>query len=289
MLDVLHDDRFIDKAPATVFAQLLDEGIYLCSPRTMYRILHENKEVRERRDQLRHPEYKKPELLAEGPNQVWSWDITKLRGPEKWKHYYLYVVMDIYSRYVVGWMIATRGNAELATMLIEETCMREHVDENELIIHSDRGPEMTSKVVAQLLADLGVTKSHSRPHTSNDNPYSEAQFKTLKYHSTFPKQFGSIEDARSYCREFFNWYNEEHVHSSIGLMTPAAVHSGAAVVLREKRQRVLAHAYSEHPERFENGCPDAPVLPKCAWINPPKATRDAFVAATGAGAVVLNV
>lgn len=240
----------------------------------MYRILRENGEVRERRNQLRHPQYKKPELLATGPNQVWSWDITKLKGPEKWNNYYLYVILDIFSRYVVGWMIARRENGELAELLISETCSRQGIDESQLFIHSDRGSPMTSKAVALLLSDLGVTKSLSRPHVSNDNPFSESHFKTLKYRPTFPKRFGGIEDARAFCQIFFNWYNTEHYHSGLALMTPATVHHGAAAACNRRRQAVLSGAFEKHPERFFNGRPKVLRLPKEVWINPPPKTAD---------------
>ena len=270
VLDVLHEERFVDKAPAAVYAALLDEGRYLCSISTMYRILRANKEVRERRDQLRHPEYKKPELLATAPNQVWSWDISKLLGPVKWTYYYLYVIIDIYSRYVVGWMVASRETGSLAENLIDETCTRQRIDRNQLIIHSDRGSPMTSKTVAQLLAELGVTKSLSRPHVSNDNPYSESHFKTLKYRPGFPKRFGCIEDAKSFCKDFITWYNEDHYHSGIALMTPDMMHYGKAVACNAERQNVLTSAYIEHPERFVRGQPKTIALPEAAWINPPK-------------------
>ena len=220
VLDLLHSSRFVDKAPATVYATLLDDGIYHCSIRTMYRILHANGEVRERRDQLRHPNYKKPELLATAPNQVWSWDITKLLGPAKWTYYHLYSILDIYSRYTVGWMVASCESRDLASRLIRETIEKEGAEPDQLTIHSDRGASMKSHTVAQLLATLGVTKSHSRPHVSNDNPFSESQFKTLKYRPEFPDRFGSQEDARSFCAGFFEWYNHEHYHSGIGLLIP---------------------------------------------------------------------
>ena len=218
VLDHLHAERFRDKAPAEVFATLLDEGIFLCSVSTMYRILDENGEVRERRDQLRHPEYKKPELLATAPNQVWSWDITKLLGPAKWTYFYLYVILDIFSRYVVGWMVADGESAQLAKRLIAETCDKQLIVPGQLNLHADRGTSMTSKPVAFLLADLGVTKTHSRPHVSDDNPYSESQFKTLKYRPEFPERFGSIQDARAFGQQFFPWYNGEHHHSGIAML-----------------------------------------------------------------------
>jgi len=269
VLEVLHDPEFVDLAPAAVFAKLLDQGEYLCSERTMYRILAENGEVRERRDQLRHPVYEKPELLALGPNELWSWDITKLRGPVKWTYYYLYVILDVFSRYVVGWMVAYREWAILAKRLIGESCRRQGIDPNQLTIHADRGSSMKSKTVALLLSDLGVTKSHSRPHVSNDNPYSEAQFRTLKYRPEFPRRFGSLEDARLFCGEFFRWYNMEHYHSGLGLMTPHDVHYGVAEERHASRQEVLARAYARHPERFVRGMPRPAELPKEVWINKP--------------------
>lgn len=272
VLNVLHDPRFADKAPAEVYATLLDEGTYLCSVRTIYRILESHREVRERRDQLRHPAYRKPELLATRPNQVWSWDITKLMGPVKWSYFYLYVIIDIYSRYVVGWMVATRESAELAKRLIHETKDKQGVEPEQLIIHADRGSSMSSKAVALLLADLGVTKTHSRPHTSNDNPYSEAQFKTLKYRPDFPERFGSIEDARAFCQRFFGWYNCEHHHTGIGLLTPETLHYGRAEEVTEARRQVLQAAYAAHPERFVRKPPEPPAIPTAAWINKPPHT-----------------
>jgi len=276
VLKVLHSSRFMDQAPAEVFATLLDEGRYLCSVRTMYRILSEEKEIRERRNQLRHPNYKKPELLATAPNQVWSWDITKLLGPAKWTYFYLYVIMDIFSRYVVGWMLASRENADLANRLIRETIHKQSIDFDQLTIHSDRGPAMKSHAVAQLLATLGVTKSHSRPHVSNDNPFSESQFKTLKYRPDFPDRFGSQEDGHRFCQDFFHWYNHEHYHWGIGLLTPAAVHYGQAQQILATRQIVLDAAYQTHPERFVNKRPSPLPLPDKVWINPPPhdPTRD---------------
>jgi putative transposase len=269
ILDLLHSDRFIDKAPAEVYATMLDEGKYLCSERTMYRILAEHGEIRERRNQLRHPVYEKPELLATAPNQVWSWDITKLKGPAKWTYFYLYVILDIFSRYVVGWMIAHRESATLAKRLIADACEKQGITDGQLTVHADRGSSMTSKLVAQLLADLGVTKTHSRPHVSNDNPYSESQFKTMKYRPGFPARFGCIQDARGFCRSFFDWYNREHRHGGIGLMTPEAVHHGRAVAIRSRRQLVLEEAYLANPERFVRGRPTPPSLPQAAWINRP--------------------
>lgn len=269
VLSVLHEDRFVDKAPAQVYARLLDEEKYLCSIRTMYRILEAEGEVRERRDQLRHPQYVKPELVATGPNQIWTWDITKLLGPVKWTYYYLYVILDLFSRYAVGWMLANRESAALAKELIWESCRRQGIGEDQLTLHSDRGPSMKSKTVALLLADLGVTKSHSRPHVSDDNPYSEAHFKTLKYRPEFPERFGSMPHGRSICRTFFPWYNYEFYHSGLGLLTPAMVHYGQATAVLRKRHEVLDSAYARHPERFVRHPPRPLQLPPEVWINNP--------------------
>jgi putative transposase len=269
VLGVLHHERFIDQAPASIYATLLDEGRYLCSVPTMYRVLHAEDEVRERRRQATHPARVKPELVATGPNLIWSWDITKLLGPEKWTYFHLYVIIDIYSRYVPGWLLARRETAELAERLLAETIHKQHVVADQLTIHADRGTSMASKPVALLLADLGVTKSHSRPHCSNDNPYSEAQFKTLKYRPEFPGRFGSIEDGRAFCRRFFQWYNHEHRHSGIGFHTPADVHFGHAGLAQLERTRVLHAAYAAHPERFVRQAPVPPPLPGLAWINKP--------------------
>lgn len=268
--DLLNSERFQDAAPRQVWATLLDEGEYLCSWRTMYRILEEYGEVRERRNQLQHPAYKKPELLATKPNELWSWDITKLKGPAKWTYYYLYVIMDVFSRYAVGWMVAERESAALARELILAACQRQGVDRDQLVLHSDRGPSMSSKSVAMLLAELGVTKTHSRPHVSNDNPYSEAQFKTMKYRPDYPKDFGSVQDARGWAREFFQWYHHEHYHSGLGLMTPALVHYGVADEAQARRKQVLEAAYATNPERFVRGTPSPPELPEAVWINKPK-------------------
>jgi putative transposase len=269
VLQYLHAERFRDQAPAEVFATLLDEGVYLCSLRSMYRILAASGENRERRDQLRHPQYKKPELLATAPNQVWSWDITKLLGPAKWTYFYLYVILDIFSRYVVGWMIANGESAQLAQRLIADTCHKQGIVPGHLTIHADRGTAMTSKPVAYLLADLGVTKTHSRPHVSDDNPYSESQFKTLKYRPEFPDRFGSLQDARAFCQPFFRWYNDEHHHSGIALLTPNMLHSGRAQVVLQQRQEVLNQAYARNPERFVRACPKPQPPPTAAWINSP--------------------
>jgi putative transposase len=273
--ETLYRDQFMDKSPYQVYASLLDDGQYLCSVRTMYRILGEDKTAVERRNQLKHPNYQKPELLATGPNQVWSWDITKLKGPAKWTYYYLYVILDIFSRYVVGWMLAHREQAELARKLIRETVTNQGVCEDELIIHSDRGPSMASHSVAQLLISLGVTKSQSRPHVSNDNPFSESQFKTMKYRPEFPDRFGCYEDGLSFCRRFFTWYNEEHYHSGIGYVTPASVHYGEASSVVAARRQTLQLAYVARPERFVKGVPQPPSLPSAVWINPPSSTAKA--------------
>jgi putative transposase len=273
VLKVMHERRFMDKAPAEIYATLLDERVYLCSIRTMYRVLTVANEVRERRDQLRHPSYHKRELLATGPNQVWSWDITKVRGPGKWQYYSLYVIMDIYSRYVVGWLLAERESATLAQRLIADSVRRHRIRPGQLTIHADRGTAMTSRPVAFLLADLGVTKTHSRPHTSNDNPYSEAQFKTLKYRPDYPDRFGSPEDARSFFRRFFRWYNQEHYHTGVALLTPEMMHSGRAEEVTQQRATVLAGAYQAHPELFVNKHPAPPPVPPAAWINQPEDTK----------------
>lgn len=272
VLDILHEERFIDKAPQEVYAKLLDENTYVCSIRTMYRILEKEGEVKERRNQLARPRYTKPELIATAPNQVWSWDITKLKGPVKWTYYYLYVILDIFSRYVVGWMIAHRELAVLAGKLIEGTIKKQSVQPGQLYIHADRGSSMTSKPVAFLLADLGVTKSHSRPSVSNDNPYSESQFKTMKYRPEFPDRFGSIEDARAFCQTFFLWYNTEHYHSGLGLLTPEDVHYGRTNDIINARQKVLEAAYEKHPERFKGIMPKPMVVPQEVWINKPSST-----------------
>lgn len=271
VLALLHEPRFADQAPAEVYATLLEEDRYIASVRTMYRVLAENAEVRDRRNQLRHPNHKPPELLATGPNQVWSWDITKLQGPVKWSYFYLYVVMDVFSRYVVAWMVAPCESATLATRLIETACERQGIQPGALTIHADRGTSMTSKTLALKLADLGVTKTHSRPHVSDDNPYSEAQFRTLKYRPDYPERFGCIEDARSFCEDFFRWYNHEHHHSGISLLTPHDLHSGRGPAVIEARTRTLAVAYAAHPERFVRGEPKPAPLPVAAWINKPKA------------------
>jgi len=274
LLDVLHSERFVDQAPAEVWATLLDEGSYLASVSTMYRVLHAAGEVAERRRQATHPAHVKPELVADAPNRVWSWDITKLLGPVKWTCYYLYTILDIYSRYAVGWMVAARESAALAERLLAATTAKQHISRDQLAIHADRGSSMASKQVAHLLADLGVTKSHSRPHTSNDNPYSESQFKTMKYRPEFPDRFGSVQDARAFCQQFFGWYNFAHHHSGIGLLVPADVHHGRAGQVRAARAEVLTGAYAAHPERFVRKPPQPPALPTSAWINQPNTTEE---------------
>ena len=269
VLDILHERRFIDKAPREIYAALLDEERYLCSVRTMYRILKKEGETKERRNQMVRTHYKKPELIAQGPNQVWSWDITKLKGPVKWTYYYLYVILDIFSRYVTGWMVAPGERAVLARKLIKETMEKQSIRPGQLLIHADRGSSMTSKPVAFLLADLGVAKSHSRPSVSNDNPYSESQFKTMKYRPEFPRRFGSIEDARAFCQGFFPWYNTEHYHSGLGLLTPEDVHYGRDGRIIEARGKTLASAYEKHPERFKGKMPKPMAVPREVWINKP--------------------
>jgi putative transposase len=270
VLAELHSERFVDSSPAQVWATLLDEGRYLASERTMYRLLvAADGSVRERRDQLAHPAYAAPELLAERPNAVYSWDITKLLGPAKWTYYYLYVILDVYSRYAVGWTVQHRESAQVAKDLIAQTVAQQQIAPGQLTVHADRGSSMTSKPVAFLLADLGVTRTHNRPYTSTDNPYSEAQFKTLKYRPGFPQRFDSIEHARAFCRPFFDWYNHAHRHSGIGLMTPATVHYGRAEQTHANRARVLDAAYTATPERFVRRPPRPPALPTAAWINKP--------------------
>uniref|UniRef100_A0AAU1ULL0 IS3 family transposase n=1 Tax=Streptomyces sp. NBC_00119 TaxID=2975659 RepID=A0AAU1ULL0_9ACTN len=269
VLDVLHSPEFADMAPAEIYAVLLDRGVYLCSESTMYRLLRRHGEVRERRRQAVHPPRTVPELVAEGPNRVWSWDITKLKGPVKGVYYCLYTIIDIFSRYTVGWMIAAHENKDLAERFLSETITKYGIEPGQLTIHSGRGSPMIAQNVAQMMAGLGVTKSHSRPKTSNDNPYSESQYKTLKYRHDFPERFGSLEDARAWCTQFFTWYNEEHRHSGIGLHTPYDVHFGLAEQLREMRADVLQAVYAKHPERFVRKPPEPPKVPATAWINQP--------------------
>jgi putative transposase len=266
---VLNSERFVDRAPRQIYAALLDEGAYLCHWRTMYRILHDFSEVRERRNQRQHPLYHKPELLAVRPNQVWSWDITKLRGPAKWTHFALYTVIDIFSRYIVGWMIAERESAQLARQLIATAADNQGIQPEQLTLHADNGKPMKAKTLALLLSDLGIEKSHSRPYVSDDNPFSEAHFKTLKYHSDYPDRFGCVQDARGWARPFFDWYNYQHYHSGLNLLTPACVHYGQADDIRQRRQAVLAAAYAQFPQRFAHGEPIVKGAPDAVWINPP--------------------
>ena len=267
VFDTLCSERFVDRSPAEVVATLLDEEVYLCSERTMYRVLASEVPVQERRAQRTHPEYKKPELMATAPNQVWSWDITRLLGPKKWSYYYLYVIMDIYSRYVVGWMVADRENSALAGRLIQQSCLKHGVQPRVLTLHSDRGAPMTSQCTAQLLADLGVTRSLSRPQVSDDNPFSEAQFKTLKYHPSFPGRFGDQGQAKTFCRSFFRWYNAEHRHGGISMLTPEQVHFGNADQVIAGRKSVLREAWAAHPERFVRGVPKPKPLPEAVFIK----------------------
>ena len=269
ILDALHSERFADTAPAEVWATLLDEGTYLGSVSTFYRLLRQAGESKERRRQASHPAAVKPELAATAPNQVWSWDITKLHGPAKWTYYYLYVILDIFSRYATGWMVATRESAALAEKLISQTCAGQGISAGQLAIHADRGSSMTSKPVAFLLADLGVTQSHSRPHVSNDNPYSESQFKTLKYRPDFPARFASIEAARAHCQRFFPWYNDHHRHGGLGLHTAADIHYSRAHAVQGARAQVLTAAYAAYPERFVRQPPLPPKMPTASWINRP--------------------
>ena len=280
---VLNSARFCDCAPREVYGTLLDEGTYYCHWRTMYRILEEYDEVRERRDQCRRPAAPKPRLEATGPNQVWSWDIACLKGLKGTRHY-LYVIIDVYSRHVVGWMIAKVESAELAEQLIMETCAKQGIDRDQLTLHADRGSAMRSKAVAELLRDLGVAKSHSRPYTPTDNPYSEAHFKTLKYRPDYPKEFATIAEAREWARAFFKWYNEEHHHTGLGLMTPAVVHYGKAEKVREEWQQVLDAAYAARPERFVQGRPTAPQLPQKVSINQPSKEDEEAVSSAGPAA-----
>ena len=270
VMAVLHEERFVDKAPETVVATLLDEGIYHCSVRTMYRLLRGNGELCERRQRERLGAYSKPELLATEPRRVWSWDTTKLKGPVAWTYFYLIVLLDIFSRYVVGWGVFERETGQNARLLIGDAIEREGIIENTLFIHNDNGGPMRSKTVAEMLSDLAVTQSFSRPYQSNDNPFSEAQFKTLKYMPTFPARFASIDQARAHCRKFFDWYNYDHRHSGIGYYTPSTVHFGQASVLQSARQNILEKAFQLHPERFVNGKPNASHVPDAVWINKPK-------------------
>jgi putative transposase len=269
VLAVLHSERFVDRAPAQVVATLLDESQYLCSVRTMYRLLGDRGELHERRDRLVRPAYQRPELVATAPNQVWSWDLTKLRGPVTWLYFHLYVLMDLFSRFVVGWLLARHESGALARRLIAESCARQGIRPGQLTIHADRGSAPASKTVAQLLADLGVERSHSRPHVSNDNPFSESHFATVKGHPEFPNRFASFEHAHGFCRGFFPWYNGEHRHSGLAYLTPEMVHTGRAPLVLARRAEVLDAAYAAHPERFVRRPPKPLALPEAVWINPP--------------------
>lgn len=269
VLATLDSESFMDMAPAQVYAKLLEDGEYLCSPRTMYRVLDDADQVRERRAQRCHPEYKKPQLVATAPNQVWSWDTTKLPGPTKGTYFVLYVILDIFSRFIVGWQVATRESATIAQELIAACCELQGIVPGQLTAHADRGSPMIAKSTAQLYVDLGVAKSHSRPRTSNDNPYSESNFRTIKYRPEMPEQFGSLEHARQIVRELVDWYNEEHYHVGLALLHPVDVHYGRTDQIVEARQRVLDAAHHRHPERFVRGCPKHKAPPSAAWINPP--------------------
>ena len=275
LMALLRSERFRDLAPAQVWAILLDEAVYLGSISTMYRVLRTHGEIRERRAQATHPTRARPELMADGPNMCWSWDITKLRGPDRGVWFDLYVIIDIFSRYVVEWMVAPGESAELAEAFIARAAAGQDVAPGTLNIHADRGTSMTSKPVAELLGDLGIGRTHSRPHVSNDNPYSEAAFKTLKYCPAFPARFGCIADARAFCEQFFTYYNHEHRHSGIGLHTPASVHYGTAPEIRAKRAVTLDAAYAANPGRFRHRRPSPPKLPTVAWINKPTIGNDA--------------
>jgi putative transposase len=268
-LEMRHSARFVDASPYTVYATLLDEGEYVGSVRTLYRLLEQAGENTERRRVRTPTGYVKPERLATGPNQLWSWDITKLKGPQKWTYFYLYVIIDVFSRCVVGWTVATRESSELAKLLFQETCEKHGIAPDQLTVHADRGASMTSKCLAQLFADLGITKTHSRPYTSDDNPFSEAHFKTLKYRPDFPARFGCLEDARAHCRAFFDWYNQEHRHAGIAFMTPAAVHAGQVAAILETRSHTLEAAFDANPSRFKGRCPTPQQPPEAVWINPP--------------------
>jgi putative transposase len=269
VVETLCSERFVDRSPAEVVHTLLDEGEYLCSERTMYRVLAERQAVKERRAQRTHPKHARPELVATAPNEVWSWDITKLRMTAKWSYLYLYVLLDLFSRYVVGWMIARTESAALAKLLIAESVTKHGVEPGTLVLHSDRGAPMISKTLSQLLADLDVARSFNRPHTSNDNPFSESHFRTVKYHSTYPGRFAALEEGLAWGRSFFPWYNHEHKHSGIAFLTPADVHYGRAEARLAQRHTVLQAAYAEHPERFPHGLPRPQVLPAATYINPP--------------------
>ena len=273
VLDLLHCEEFVDKTPYQIFNKLIDDGKYYCSTRTMYRILEKQGENRERRPQRNHRDAVKPELIATRPNEVWSWDITKLRSYHKWTYFYLYVILDIYSRYVVGWLIADCESKDLARELIQKTAIKYGIQPNQLTLHSDNGPSMTSHTVSQLLDHLGITKTHNRPYTSDDNPFSESHFKTLKYCPEFPGQFAEMTDAEKFSQTFFSWYNKEHYHSGISWLTPESVHFGHADKILEKRYEALLQAYLKNPTRFNNKPPKRKQLEPAVYINPPQAVK----------------
>ena len=272
VLDILHEDRFVDQAPPAVYAALLEEGRYVCSIRTMYRLLHDAGEVPQRRHQRRHPRLEPPRLMADAPNQVWTWDITRLPGTRKWETYPLYVVLDLFSRYVVAWMVATRESATYAKRLITNACNKQGIQPGQLTLHQDRGAPMTAKTFSQLLMDLDILASYARPRVSDDNPYSESQFKTLKYAPSYPGRFTGPQEARTYLQTFFSWYNTQHRHSGLGLLTPDTVHHGLTQQVQADRQSVLDQAYHNHPERFVKGHPRPPRVPDQVWINQPQNT-----------------
>jgi putative transposase len=283
---ILNEERFVDRSPLAIHAALLQEGAYICSPRSMYRELSERGELKERRRQRKHPNYTKPELMARKPNQVWTWDITDLKGPQKGVRYKLYVIIDIFSRFVVGWRIEHVEKDTLAEELIAKSCTRQTINRDQLTIHSDRGSSMTSTKVKDLLCDLGVERSFNRPHVSNDNPFIEAHFKHVKYHSEYPARFGSAEDARVYFRWFFDWYNKEHFHSGLNMFTPATVHGDQVLQCAKERQVALDAAFAAHPERFVKGCPKVKLPPAAAWINPPTKEKGVFLDTTSSAFVV---
>ena len=270
VLDLLHSEHFIDKTPYEVYYELMDQGVYHCSIRTMYRVLEEQGESRDRRIQRNHRDAVKPELLATRPNEVWSWDITKLLGPQKWVYFHLYVIMDIFSRYVVGWLIADRECQKLARLLIQKTALKHGIQPDQLTLHADNGPAMKALTVAQLLDHLGVAKTHNRPYTSNDNPFSESQFKTMKYRSEFPVRFQSITSAEAFCQPYFNWYNNEHYHSGIAWLTPESVHFGRGEIILQRRHETMQQAFLDDPRRFNNQSPKLQQLPSEVYINPPQ-------------------
>ena len=265
----LMSERFVDRAPHQVYATLLDEDRYLCSIRTMYRLLASQQCVRERRDQRIHPVYARPQLVAVAPNHVWSWDITKLKTTLKWTYFYLYVVLDIFSRYVVGWMLSTRETGALARDFVEQIVIREDIPIDQLTLHADRGAPMRSKTLAEKLTDLGIEASFARPQQSNDNPFSESLFKTVKYAPVFPECFDGIDHARAVLTPFFDHYNYMHRHTGIGLMTPGAVHRGDAPRITAARAITLGNAFELHPQRFKGRLPQPPRVPEKVYINPP--------------------